>query len=83
MKIDKKRYTKKDCNNMETWENPNIPSGQLEEAFILAEKFRAIEHAPAVRLDHFLLAVILEIHPPVAEDILKVFENVKDIWREL
>jgi len=67
---------------MERRENPYCPSGQLQAAFQLAEKFRAAEKAPAVRLDHFLLATILEFYPPVAEDILKVFKEVADDWRQ-
>ncbi len=65
---------------IEKWESPNCPSGQLEQCFKLAEKFRASEHAPSVRLDHFLLAVILILYAPTAEDVLKVFERVKKEW---
>jgi len=68
---------------LEKWESPNYPSGQLENAFILAEKFRALEKAPSIRVDHFLLAVLLDIYPVIARDVLKVFENVKDNWQKL
>ena len=62
------------------WENPLAPSGQLHGMFELAEKFRAVQQAPAVRMDHFLLAVILKTYPPYAEDVLKLFEEVRDEW---
>ena len=67
---------------IEKWERPNCPSGKLEECFKWAEKFRASEHAPSVRLDHFLLAVILVLYAPVAEDVLKVFKRVAKEWQD-
>jgi len=66
---------------LDTWESPNCPSEELADVFRLAESFRAIEHAPAVRVDHFLLALVLNQYEPVAERVLKVFEKVKDDWR--
>ena len=63
-----------------SYESPRVPSGQLQEIFDLAESFRAAEHAPSVRLDHFLLALVLTQYPPVAENVLTVFARVKDDW---
>lgn len=67
--------------NKETWERAFCPSGELEEIFKLAERFRASEHAPAVRLDHFLLAFILVQMPWQAGNILKVCKHSEAIWR--
>jgi hypothetical protein len=65
----------------EKWEYPNCPSGELADVFKLAESFRAIEHAPAVRVDHFLLALVLNQYEPIADDVVKVFEKVRSDWR--
>ena len=68
--------------NQEKWEAPCCPSGELEGIFKIAESFRAAEHAPAVRVDHFLLALVLLRSPSLAEDVLGVFERVSDKWRD-
>lgn len=67
---------------LESWESPRCPSGELQEIFNIAESFRSVEHAPAIRVDHFLLALVLSQSPSIAEDVLKVFQNVKDKWRK-
>jgi len=61
---------------LKSWENPNCPSGQLEQIFKDAEKFRAIQQAPSVRLDHFLLAALMNQYPPLADDILKLLAEI-------
>jgi hypothetical protein len=66
---------------VKSWEHPYCPSGELQEVFELAEKFRAIQQDPAVRVDIFLLALILMIYPPLAEDVVELFAEVKDKWR--
>ena len=63
-----------------SYESPRVPSGQLQEIFDLAESFRAAEHAPSVRLDHFLLAAVLTGYPSTAEKVLTVFARVRDDW---
>lgn len=62
------------------WESPNMPTGELEEVFVLAEKFRAITEAPAVSMTHFLLAYVLISQPYKAKDILKLFKQVQHDW---
>jgi len=67
---------------LKSWERPNCPSGELERIFKTAEEFRAAEQAPAVRVDHFLLALALEGYPPRADDVLKVFRRVRNRWHK-
>jgi len=71
---------KEAATEQKSYESPRVPSGQLQEIFDLAESFRAAEHAPAVRLDHFLLATVLTQYPPAAENVLTVFAKVRDDW---
>ena len=65
---------------LKVWEHPNCPSGELERIFKTAEEFRSAEQAPAVRVDHFLLALVLEGYPPRANDVLKVYKRVRSRW---
>ena len=57
-------------------------SMELAKILEIAEAFRAIEQAPAVRVDHFLLALIIEGFPPNAEKVLEVFEKIKNKWHK-
>jgi len=55
-------------------------SGELSEALTTAQAIAAAEQAPAVRLEHFLLASLFHTYPPHADRILKVAASVRDIW---
>ena len=48
-----------DKKQLKPWENPNMPTAELEKTFALAEKFRAITEARAVNMTDFLLAYLL------------------------
>lgn len=60
------------------WESPFVPSGELEQIFTTAEEFRAAEEAPAVRLDHFLFALLFRHSAYKADALLKIFNEVSD-----
>lgn len=69
-------------NKQEPWECPGCPSAQLAQVFKVAESFRKAEHAPSIRVDHFLLALVLDQSAATAEKVLKVFRKVKRDWQK-
>lgn len=60
----------------------NPLAGSLEFALRRADEFASAEKAPAIRLDHFLLATLFESYAPHADDMLKVAAKVRDEWKE-
>ena len=66
----------------EKWERPNCPTGELQKILGTAEKVRAIEHAPAISVTHFFVAMILISEPYRAKRILELLKKIKKDWEK-
>jgi hypothetical protein len=75
-----KRANRIEHNKLESWESPNCPTGELEAIFKTAEQVRAVEHAPAVSLTHFIVAMFLNTQPYRAKEIIALLQKIQTEW---
>ena len=54
----------------------------MEGVLALARKLADVQDAPAITVEHFLLALALDLFPPYAEGVLQIYEEVRDQWQE-